>query len=378
MPLGAQGAAFFQNSPLNNSFITNTAEWARLTQKNIAPLPAVQFTGFGGSVVQVPFPDSGLGAWLRLQFEGTLTVATAAMVTTDLWPWGLVGNAALAVNGQTQLISCNGLDLRAHRNRLYRNPVEQVGSAAGTDSKLNPISGTSLAIGTYDISLSFDIPICHDLQTLVGLIYLQTSQNDFGINITPGQVANLLTGAGTATLTGTFYPELTFFDIPEIQGSGQQAGGPLLPSMAWLHSLQSKDTPQVGTGAMDTPLGKYPGQLLCLYNYVTNGTPGSHVPVLTGYDGLQLQYGLNRAPMVWVGPTGQGLLSLLDENQADYNGLIGPEYFILDFEKDDPARDAVYPVGLNGFQLVPYITAADALAAGSKVHVVSEILYSAS
>lgn len=375
MAMGQAGAAFFQNFPASNAFITDTATWKQLTQENIAPLPAAAYSGFGGTRVDIPLPDSGLAAWMRLVFIGTLDI-TAAATTTGLWPQGLINTAALAVNGQTQLISCSGLDLRAHRNRLYRNPVEQVSSAPGTDSKMNPISGSAIAVGTYDIVLTFDIPIVHDMASLAGLLYLQTSQNDFGVSISPETFANLFS-AGAGTLTGSFYPELTFFDIPEVQGSGNQAGGPLLPAMPWLHALQTKETPQVGSGAVDTPLGKYPGQLLCLYNYVSNATPGNMVNPATGFDGLQLQYGMNRAPRVWSGPAGQGILALLDENQADYNGLIGPSYFVLDFEKDDPSRDVVYPIGLNGFQLVPYITAADSLGAGSKVHVVSEILYAA-
>jgi hypothetical protein len=373
--IGQAGAAFFQNYPTNESYLTDQNFWTQNTEQNIAPRPAVPFTGIGGTRCDVPIPDSGLVAWMKVMFIGSLVVTTA-LDTTSLWPWGLFNEVTLSVNGGTDLISCSGLDMRAHRQRLFRNPVESVSAAPGTDAKCNPVAGTSIADGTYPVILAIDIPIVHDMSSLAGLLYAQSSSNEFVVSFQPEVFANLFS-AGVATLTGSFYPELTFFDIPQVQGQGNQPGGPVLPAMNWLHSLQAKEQPVAGSGDQVVPLGKYAGQLLAIMDYTYSTGPGVHLNPATSYDQIRLEYGTNRKPRVWTGPTTQGALSLLDENQGDYNGLLLPAYKVIDLEKDSPQRDIIYPEGVNGLQLVNSVTAAAALPAGAKTHIVSEILYSA-
>jgi hypothetical protein len=372
MAVGSGAAAFFQNFP-QGGYLTDNSYWMQNTERNDAPASPYAFTGLGGTRIDATVQNVGLLARIKLLFVGTLTVTTA-VTTTYRWPWGFLSGVDFSVNGQTGLISANGLDLRAHRNRIFRNPVEQVGAAPGTDAKLNPSAGTSIAAGTYPVILPIEIPIVHDMTSLAGLLFAQSDANYFGYSLIPESFANLFS-AGAATLTGTFYPELTFFDIPVAQASGNQPGGPVLPPMNWLHGFVGQDSPLTGTGDNPVSLLKESGQLLAVYYYLNNIS--AQLPVTTSLDQVRLEYGINRKPIVWSGPAGQGALGLLDDNQENYNGLILPGFIILDFEGDNPQRDIVYPRGVSELQFVNTITASATVNAGAKCHFVTETLYSA-
>jgi hypothetical protein len=376
MAIGQGSAAFFKNYP-QGGYVTSLQYWEENTEKNDAPMAAQAYPGLGGTRLDIPIPNVGLLASVKLLFVGQLNIAGGNATTSYRWPWNIVRNLSVSVNGQTGLTNGSGLDLRAHRNRVYRNPVEAVSAAPGTDAKCNPFAGTVLTPGNYSVVLMFEVPIVHDFSSLAGLLFAQSDANDFGISITPEQAANLFTaGSGFASLTGSFYPTLKFFDIPVIDGQGNQQGGPVLPPMNWLHALVARDVPVLGAGEQDIPLLKESGQLLAIYDYIDNGSNVQLNPA-TSYDQVRLEYGINRKPEVFSGPIGQGALTLLEENQENYNGLLLPGYKVFDFEADNPDRDVVYPTGVSALQLVNVITAAAAAPAGSKNRVVTETLYSA-
>lgn len=376
--VGKGAAAFFQNFP-TGGYNTDASYWEQQTERNDAPAPAVAFPGFGGGLMESRIANVGLLAGIRLWFVGTLVVSTAAVHNTYKWPWGLFRNISLAVNGQTGLISASGLDLRAHRNRLFRNPQESVSAAPGTDARGNPVAGTSIATGSYSVVLCFDIPIVHDMSSLAGLLFAQSDANYFSWNAQPEAAANLFDTAANVALTGSLYQELTFFDIPVAPASQQSAGGPVLPPMNWLHGLVASDAPVNGIGDNPVVLMKESGQLLAVYDYIDNGAASpTQLNPATSYDEVRLEYGTNRKPEVYSGGgAGQGALLLLDENQRNYNGVLLPGYKVFDFEADNPDRDIVYPRGVSELQLVNKVTAGATVNAGAKCHFVSETLYSA-
>lgn len=373
MAVGKGAAAFFQNFP-QGGYLTDLDYWQQQTERNDAPAPPFTFTGIAGTRMDQRIANVGLLAGIRLQCSFTLTV-TSPLTTTYKWPWGLARNISLAVNGQTGLISASGLDLRAHRNRVYRNPVEQVSAAPGTDAKCNPVAGSTIANGTYTVTMVYEIPIVHDMSSLTGLLFAQSDANYFSYSMVPEQFASLFS-AGAATLTGTVYPELTFFDIPVAPATQNNPGGPVLPPMSWLHGFVAQDVPVTGTGDQPVSLLKESGQLLATYDYIDNGNY-QQLPPATSYDEVRLEYGVNRKPEVYSGPVGGGALLLLDENQRNYNGLLLPGYKVFDFEADNPDRDIVYPRGVSELQLVNRVTAAASVDAGAMCHLVTETLYSA-
>ena len=374
MAVGSGAAAFMQNFP-SGEYITDLEFFNRETERNDAPAAAIPFTGFGGTPMQSRIANVGLLAGIELMFVGTLTV-TAPLTTTYRFPHGLFRNINLSVNGQTGLMSANGLAYHVHGLRLYRSPDQPItGNAGGVDSKGSPVAGSTIANGTYTVIFFIDLPIVHDMTSLAGLLFAQSDANQFEWTATPEAQANLFS-AGACTLTGNFYQELTFFDIPVAPADGHNQGGPVVPPMNWIHGFLEQRTAVLSTGQNPVPLSKLSGQLLALYWMIDNGA-GVQLSPQTAYDGIELQYGVNRNPRNYSGPTGLGALGLLRENQEDYNSPLGPGYLVLDFEKDAPDRDIVYPKGVTELQLINTITAAATVDAGAYCYFTAETLYSA-
>jgi hypothetical protein len=372
--VGQGAAAFMQNFP-SGQYITDQAFFNRETERNDAPASAIAYTGFGGTPMQSRIANVGLLAGVELMFVGTLVV-TGALTTTYRFPQGMFRNINLSVNGQTGLMSANGLAYHVHGLRLYRNPDSPiVGTAGGVDSKGSPVAGSVIADGTYTVIFFIDLPIVHDMTSLAGLLFAQSDANEFEWTATPETFGNLFS-AGAATLTGNFYQELTFFDIPVAPADGKNPGGPVVPPMNWIHGFLEQRTAVLSTGQNPVPLSKLSGQLLALYWMIDNGA-GVQLSPQNAYDAVELQYGVNRNPRNYSGPTGLGALGLLRENQEDYNGPLGPQYLVLDFEKDSPDRDIVYPKGVTELQLLNTITAGATVDAGAYCYFTAETLYSA-
>lgn len=374
--VGSGAAAFMQNFP-SGEYITDLPFFNKETERNDAPASAVAYTGFGGTPMQSRIANVGLLAGIELMFVGTLTV-TAPLTTTYRFPQGIFRNINLSVNGQTGLMSANGLAYHVHGLRLYRNPDSPIlGDAGGVDAKGSPVAGSTIANGTYTVIFFVDLPIVHDMTSLAGLLFAQSDANQFEWNATPEAEANLFS-AGTCTLTGNLYQELTFFDIPVAPANGKNPGGPVVPPMNWIHGFLEQRTAVLSTGQNPVPLSKLSGQLLALYWMIDTGaaTPTQLNPQ-TQLDAVELEYGVNRNPRNYSGPAGLGALGLLRENQEDYNGPLQPNYLVLDFEKDAPDRDIVYPKGVTELQLMNTITSTATIDAGAYCYWTAETLYSA-
>ena len=108
------------------------------------------------------------------------------------------------------------MDLRARKQRIYRNPRDPVTSAPASDTAASsaPLNAASsvgdpvpgvIANGTYSVQLAYDIPITHDDYNLIGALYAQSDSNAFFWRFEAAAAADLFTLAGgtTATLTGT-------------------------------------------------------------------------------------------------------------------------------------------------------------------------------
>ncbi len=284
-------------------------------------------------------------------------------------------------------MQAEGADFRARRKRLFRNPVEGIANA-GTAQGL-------VANGNYPVVLVYDLPIVHDQTTLTGALFAQSDSNYLSYTIEPALSADLFTTTGnsTATLTGTIYPQLTYFDIPYVDA--QQGRMVAIPDLRWLHGFIAANLPFANTGDVITPLIKNAGQLIAFYGYLDNGGAAQISP-LVAVDQFRLEYGGNRKPLVWSGPAGQGAIFGLEENERNYNGLIaypgvngsgitaaqaaalgpGPFYTILDLENDNPDRDLIYPRGVSELQAVFKITQGTTINPNAHVHFVEETLFS--
>jgi hypothetical protein len=385
MPTGVTGLAFVHNLPPAGTYVESTDTFFRTTERNDIPQQAVAYPGLSGNPVDLRIPNVGVLGTIRAQLNLTLTVGGTGAVTANYaWPWQSGGKRiGLNINGQTSIISCEAMDLRARRQRYYRTPREQVSTVqgnVGVDQQTgNPLPGT-IANGTYSVTLIYDLPIPHDDYNLAGVVYAQSDQNALAWRIEPPAQPTTGTGdmftiaaGGTCTLTGTVFWTATIYDIP--YGDTQEGRRVLLPDMSWIHGLLGFNQPFSNTGEVQVALIRTAGQLLCTYIYLDNGgavqiDPGALVEI-------RQQYGGNRRPRTFNPPQ-----ILLEKNTHDYNGRIlstsvagSGGYFVLDNEVDNPVRDLVVPKGVTELYVVVNIPTSVTLNANSHAHVVEETMF---
>ena len=374
---GKGAASFFLNMPPEGTYIPNTAYFNQETERNDVPQPSFAYTGLGGGRMDNRVQNVGILAVIRLVFQGTLTVSgTGTVTSTYQWPWNFAKRITVQANGQTSLMQASGLDFRARRERLFRKPAEALISApACTQVTGDPNPGV-IANGTYTVSLILDLPIVHDMTTLTGALFAQSDSNYLSYSIEPALASDLFSVAsgGAVSLTGTFYPQLTYFDIPyiDVPNKGRLVA---IPDLRWLHGFIASDLYFQNTGDVYTPLIKNAGQLIAFYEYIDNGG-AAQISWLGSVDQFRLEYGGNRKPIVWSGPLGYGAMFGLEENERNYNGLIQPGYLILDLENDNPQRDLIYPRGVSELQAVTKISAGTTINANAHTHFVEETLFS--
>jgi hypothetical protein len=381
MPVGLGGAAFMRNLPAGGGYAVNGEVFNRETERNDVPLQPVTFTGLGGAIMDQRIPNNGLLTGLTLLFKGTLVTTTPTGTATAgyQWPWNLLKRVTLNANGQTSLVTAEGLDLRVRRQRYFRNPREELSTAIATDTVGtiqqtgtvgNPIPGT-IAAGTYNLTLEWQLPIVHDDESLVGALFAQSDQNYLSFRLTPAAATDVLTITGTATavVAGTIYPTVTFFDIPIVSQGQGRGDAVVIPNLAWLHGYLSYDNSYANTGDVRTPFIRTDGQLLAFAFYLDNGGQTQIAP--TTLNEVRFAYGGNRKPRVFNPPE-----QLLAKNVRDYNGRIQPGYLVFDFEVDNPARDLVYPKGVSELAVEVNIPTGTTINANARIHGVEETLFS--
>lgn len=369
MSLGIGGAAFLRNLPAQGQYQVNEQVFNVETERNDVPLQSTAFTGLGGASIDVRIPNNGILASVRISLEGTMTLGgTSPTFTPGIqWPWNLLKSITFNANGQTSLVSASGKDMRARRQRLYRNPVDPIAKAPSINS-VGETTGAVVSTTSNPISLQWDIPITHDEASLVGALFAQSDQNYLSFKITPAQLGDLGTLGGTSptlAITGTIRATVTYFDIPMLPVQGRDTV--IVPNLAWLHGYLAGDFNFANTGDVRAPFIRTAGQLLAYLFYLENGPLAVIDPV--ALNEIRFTYGGNRKPRVY-NPTSH----LLEKNARDYNGLI-QHYAVLDFEGDNPARDLVYPKGVSELAIEVNIPTGTTINANAKVHFVEDTLF---
>jgi hypothetical protein len=364
MATGNAQAAYLRNLPSGN-YEMNPEAFFDLTERNEMPLNQIpNVTGFGTSY-QARINNIGLISALILDVKGTVTctIGTGALTATAKWPWNLIKRIIVSANGQNELISVEGMDLRARWLRVYRNAVDNSTSYSGT-----------ITDGANAVTLQYVIPFAHDESTLIGSLYAQSDETYLALEITTATAAEMITPTGNASVDSVslaITPHLVFYEIPRV--TVQNESVIVLPDLSELHGLNMLDNPFGNTGDVATRLLRSAGQLLCVYARLDNGNdaldPWSVTPIL---DELRWEYAGNQRPRRY-----NPVRLLRQKMNGDYNGDINPRaqsYMVLDFEVDNPRRDVVYPKGVIDLQLVATVTAGTSLS-NAKVHVVAESLY---
>lgn len=385
---GAQGlnpAVFMNNAPPPGSYAVNQAQFDQQTERNDVPQPSVAWPGFSSRIDQ-RIINVGVLARIRLNFQLSLVVSgTGAVTSLYPFPYNLFKEVVINANGGSAIIDCQGLDLRARRNVVAGNPADTalLNTAPGMDttatiaaaSPYRPIGkqfpGT-IANGTYNVNGVLDIPIAHSMRSLIGSLFAQSDQTylNWVVNtaVQPttgsGDCFTIASG-GAVSITGTIYPELTFFSIPTFNANNGRLV--LLPAgVNWLHEFISTDFFFSNTGDVIVPLTRTNGQLRRIFSYIDNGGAAQIAP--TALNNIRWNYGGNQTPRNYLP------MHLITDNEQAYNGLIDPGYMILDFERENVNRDVVYPRGLAELDEIYNIPSTTTINSNAHVHTVLETL----
>jgi hypothetical protein len=328
-----------QGIPINPEGVNPTLFFAR-TRRKRAPEFVHAYSGLGG-VDNVPIRKSDILAAIRVRFSGSLviTTATGAAATTAQWPYGLIKNAKLTANGQTNLIDCSGIHLKAREymvshdlnDRGVVRSVSNVNVQQGTFSKNTENWGvgqgqTAIPAGTYPVELDFLVPVAEDEKDLAGAIFCQTSTMDITLALAYANLADLftLTGTSTATLNGNLIVETEKYSIPI------DSGVMIVPDLSNFHSIVQTNTSALSNGENQVRLiGQGAGKaLLRLWARFLNGAPAAPLAVNAVNFGQQSwMYGTNERPETY-----QDGQSLRDVNEFTYANDIASVWGIYSHE----------------------------------------------
>jgi hypothetical protein len=364
MATGNAQAAYLRNLP-SGKYEMNPEAFFDLTERNEMPLNQISNVNAFGTSYQARINNIGLISALILDVTGSVscTIGTGTLTCTAKWPFNLLKRIIVSANGQNELMSVEGMDLRARWLRIFRNATDNSSSYSAT-----------ISTGANAVTLQYVIPFAHDESTLIGSLYAQSDETYLALEVTTATAAEIITTTGNSTVDSislTITPHLVFYEIPRL--TVQNESVIVLPDLSELHGLNMIDNPFANTGDVATRLLRSAGQLLCVYTRLDNGyaalDPWSSTPVL---DEIRWEYAGNQRPRRY-----NPVRLLRQKMNGDYNGDINPRgqsYFLLDFEVDNPRRDVVYPKGVIDLQVIASVHAGTSLS-NAKVHLVAETLY---
>lgn len=239
------------------------------TRQNILVAPAIAYTA--GQTIFSILPKVGLLKRVILLFAGTLTVTLGggtAVLGAEA-PFSLLTRIRLTANGNTALFDCSGYG--AMLSQLFtaygfggigarpRIPDSATvpGPVATVFSALNFGSGVSAGANTWTFALEIPLGLSDDWRDPVGLILAAAPDTVLQVEATFGATLFstvaarttpvTVTGAATATLTGTLTPFVEFFTVPRSQAD--------YPDLRRIHTW-SEQGPQAiaGNGDQDVVL----------------------------------------------------------------------------------------------------------------------------
>lgn len=335
MPVGT-GAETLQTIP-TQPFVIDPGAFFQMTRKNILQARSLPAPGPGVSVGS-QLLQTGVVSKLQITFTGTLVVATAAVTSGMEWPYNLLKGFTLSANGQNELFSCDGVDLHALRFLRYPAYIERVDQFPGTVG-----GGDSIAVGTYNVHLTWEVPIAMDDTSLVGSLYAQSAATNLSIRLAQATNADLFSAnPANATLSGTFLIQETYFEIP-FDGEGNI----VIPDLTRLHGFVAQTFPLTNTGDVRTELIRSAGQLSRLL-VSAHGSPTNRLSALPNavatkkIDRLRLEYGGNQRPFVW-----DPAATLLSLNGQHYGAPLPYDRLCVDLVRENPVRDLILMQGIT-------------------------------
>lgn len=355
MALGT-GAIQSRNVPAE-PFVIDPDAFASMTTRNEAPIEAhaAPFSTIGGMTWQKQLPSVGIISRLRIQFTGTVTATTGNMWSrkTGFDWYNLLDSVSLAVNGQNNLWSCNGLDLAALRS--VRNPafvnIYDATPGSGPDSSVL-------------VSLVWDIPVAMDDTSLVGALFAQSGATNITLDRTVAPLAKIFTDPSkVADFSGTFHTSITRFTVPRAASEGSPL---VIPDLTRLHAFNAIELPVTATGDVRLDLIRSAGSLARLFFSGRNG----NATLMNDVTALRLEYGNAQRPYDY-----DPIMSLIAQNNNNYGSDYVPgARVVLDFVRENAPRDMVLLQGVTDLALVPTIATGTTLT-NATARLVQETLF---
>lgn len=324
------GAVTVQNVPVA-PFVTDPATFFALTTKNVSTVYAGALPG-QGQFTPITLRKVGVISKLRITFVGTLTVATASVVTASSWPYNILSSVLLSANGQNNLWNCEGIELkvlRFIRNPAYSEAVDTFPGSVG--------GGDTIATGTYNIYCTWELPIAMDDTSLVGSIFAQSDQASFNLELHQANNTDLFSSnPGNATLAGNFSLQETFFSIPL-----NQKGEMILPDLSRLHGFRSVPSGYNNVGINRVPLLVSNGMLERLF-ISASYSPGNRLSAMPNavsskkIDAVSLEFGTNQVPLNW-----NPAADLLSLNNQWYGSPAPYDRMVIDLVRENALRDTL-------------------------------------
>lgn len=364
MPVGT-GAIQSSNVP-SEPFVLDTDAFGQMTVRNEATIEqqAAPSSTIQGMNWQKQLPQTGIISRLVINFTGTATVATAAATAGARWPYGLIDRFSLSANGQNNLFSCDGVDLHAlrfARNPSYNEGVDLFPSVVG--------GGTTVAVGSHPLSLTWEVPIAMDDTSLVGALYAQSGSTSLTIDRTIATAAQLFSAnSGNVTLDGEFTTSLTRFSVPRSSAQGTPL---VIPDLSRLHGFNAIELPVSATGDVRLELIRSSGSLARLFfsGYSSANTPFTAAPNTSSIEQIRLEYGNAQRPYQY-----QPASLLLSRNNDYYGDVLPYDRIALDFVRENAPRDMILLMGVTDLALIPTLASGLSLS-GGKARLVQETLF---
>jgi hypothetical protein len=321
--------------------VQNPQLFDSLTERQAMPQAAQAIVGFAKGQ-RLLIEKVGVIARIRLLVKVTYTPKEEEKATVRPgYPWKMIKEVALQANGVTGIIDVNAMVLEQRRRRIYRNPVSAIFKS--------PVVGAKLKKEVITTEFVVEIPIAHDMLSLIGCLLAQNEETTLSVLINWASEAEIFGGAGgVEKFEGEVLWGTTVFSIGSTVVGKQEVT--VLPDLSAFHGLVQSETPLTATGNRNAELIRTAGQLLCYTATVFNKANQAEVLSPAEWTSFKIEYGGNKDPLNWT-PASQ----LFEENADDYDGPLsvqGVTFLAVDNERDNPSRDMIIPESLTELRAV--------------------------
>lgn len=347
------------------------------TRRLTYPMRAITPIAGLGSTDSTQLRQTGIVAGLLVRVTGSLVFGgtITGTIMSSRWPYNLVKALRVSANGQSNLINCSGLYLKAlefmGNNDLNDRGVPHslgatTGVTQGTLSMASEDWGTSganqlgpgvtvPAVGTYTFDFNLFVPIAADQISLIGSVFAQTAATNLTCDIDWETQAGIVTVGGSATLAApviSYQVQGLVYSIPMVGGKA------VVPDLSQFHQVASYRTSAVGQGDNEfllpgTGVGR---KLLRTFFSVTQGSTLAALPMTAANFGpVGWRYGGNDTPEQFANGT-----QLRYRNEEQFGVDMGRYFGIgcFDFASQFALRDVVDEGATSDLRLLVNLVAA--------------------